>query len=120
MTEPLRWIVHGELTFDGAAADISGAVVRVRALDVSRTDAPSIAVGEFQITALPQGSSTTESIPFELEIVSADPHGTLSLHAHVDVDHDGRTSVGDFITMQHHSIRLASSEFHQLHLRRVG
>jgi uncharacterized lipoprotein YbaY len=111
-------IIRGELTFEDGPADVTGAAVHVRVEDVSRADAASLAVGEWHIPALPRGTTTSSVIPFEIAVESLDARGRYSLRAHVDVDRDGRTSVGDFITME--SFPLSRTDYYRLRVRRVG
>jgi len=111
-------LIRGEVTFEEGPADISGAAVHVRVEDVSRADAASLTVAEWKVPALPAGTTTSSVIPFEVAVESLDARGRYSLRAHVDVDRDGRTSVGDFITMEEFPV--PRPDFYRLRVRRVG
>ena len=111
-------VIRGELTFEDGPADISGATVHVRVEDVSRADAASLTVAEWKIPALPAGTTTSRAIPFEVPVGALDARGRYSLRAHVDVDRDGRTSVGDFITMEEFPV--SQPDFYRLRVKRVG
>lgn len=112
--------IRGELTFDGAATELGGAAVEVRVSDATRLDAPALTVDEMRIAELPQPTSSGQPIPFELRIATPERHQRYILWARVDLDRDGRTSRGDFITMQEYPVQPGAVEqFHRLHLRRV-
>ena len=111
-------VIRGELSFEDGPADVTGAAVHVRVEDVSRADAASLIVGEWHLPALPTGTSTSSVIPFEIPIEFLDERGQYSLRAHVDVDRDGRTSVGDFITME--AFPVSRTDYYRLRVKRVG
>lgn len=113
-------LIRGEVAFESGPADISGAAVHVRVEDVSRADAASISVAEWNLPALPRGTSTSSVIPFEVTVQPLDARARYSLRAHVDVDRDGRTSPGDFITMEEFPVSRAAADFYRLRVRRVG
>lgn len=113
--------IRGELTFDGAATELGGAAVEVRVSDATRLDAPALMVDEMRIAELPQPTSSSQPIPFELRIAAPEQNQRYVLWARVDLDRDGRTSRGDFITMQDYPVQTGPFEqFHRLRLRRVN
>jgi len=112
-------IIRGEVTFEDGPADISGAAVHVRVEDVSRADALARTVGEWNIPTLPRGTTTSRPIPFQLQVETLDSRTRYSLRAHVDVDRDGFTSRGDFITMEEFPLAPGGPDFHRLRVRRV-
>lgn len=112
--------IRGELAFEGGPADVAGAAVHVRVEDVSRVDAAAFTVGEWNIPALPHGTTTASVIPFEVPVDSLDARGRYSLRAHVDVDRDGQTSLGDFVTMEEFPVSRKATDFYRLRVRRVG
>ncbi len=106
--------------FEGGPADISGAAVHVRVEDVSRADAASLTVAEWNVPALPRGTTTSSTIPFEIPVESLDARRRYSLQARVDVDRDGRTSVGDYVTMEDFPVSRTAADFYRLRMRRVS
>jgi uncharacterized lipoprotein YbaY len=112
-------IIRGELAFENGPGDIAGAAVHVRVEDVSRADDAAVTVAEWSNPALPRGTTTSIVIPFEVPVESLDPRGRYSLRAHVDVDRDGQTSIGDFITMEEFPLQRTGPDFYRLRVRRV-
>ena len=85
--------VQGLLAFaPGAAAP--AATAKVRVVDVTFADAPSIEVAAVSV-ALSGSGPHAFTIP-----VNVRPGVRYAVQAHVDVDGDGETSKGDFITME--------------------
>lgn len=111
--------ITGELTFEGAPVDLTGAAVLVRVDDVSRADAASSPIAEFRIEALPEGTTTATPIAFALTAELPDDRAQYALWARVDLDRDGQTSVGDFLTMETVSVMTRAQAFIRLPLRRV-
>lgn len=105
--------------FEDGGDDLTGAAVRVLIEDVSRAGAASLLVGQWSESALPAGTTTAQTISFEIQVGSLDPRARYSLRAHVDVDRDGQTSLGDFITMETYPVSSDGPPFHRLRVRRV-
>ena len=112
-------LIRGELTFDGAPVDLSGASVKVRVDDVSRMDAESIPLVEHAVKSLPSGATTASAIPFELRAGGLRADARYTLRAHVDMDRDGQISVGDFITMEDFPVSAGTIGYHRVRVRRV-
>lgn len=114
---PMR--IRGTITFKGAIADISGAVVFVRIVDVSLADAAACTLSEYRVS-LSSRTNTSTKIPFELDVNIIDTRRSYTITAHVDLDGDGKISVGDYITMQSFPVRGDSlSPYYLVEVRRV-
>ena len=112
-------IIRGELVFQGSPADIGGAAVHVLVEDVSRADGPAQTVGAWSVAGLAQGTTSSKAIPFDVQLNALDTRGRYSLRAHVDVDRDGQTSIGDFITMEEYPVGGTGADFYRLQVHRV-
>jgi uncharacterized lipoprotein YbaY len=72
----------------------ANAPVIVQVQDTSLADAPARVLGEGRGSVAADGALATVAVNV------TDAAGAMTVWAHVDVDHDGRVSKGDFITMQ--------------------
>ena len=113
--------IQGDITFEGGQIDISSADVYIRLQDVSRVDAASVTIAEQRVESLPQGTNTSNTIPFELIADIKNNRGSLIIAAHVDLSKDRKISVGDYITMQSYSILIGSPcTYYSVKVRRVN
>jgi uncharacterized lipoprotein YbaY len=119
MTAPTDVVIRGELAFDGAPVDLTGASVKIRVDDVSRADAQSVPVAEHPLPVLPRGATTAAAIPFEVHAGPLDARARYSIWAHVDMDRDGQISAGDFITMESFPVSAGTTAYHRVRVRRV-
>lgn len=94
--------VTGKVHFGPDAVPFDGATAYISLLDVSRQDAPSRTVAKQVIrgAAYSAGSrkEEEEEIEFALSGTIKDPRNTYVVSVHIDVDGDGKVSVGDYIT----------------------
>lgn len=97
--------LHGTLRLPRDHALTGRQVARVRLLDVSRADAPAVAVAETSVEL--DGSSG--DVDFDLEVPDLDARSTYSLSAHVDVDGSGDVTEGDLLTTQHVDVSATSA-----------
>ena len=89
-------------------------------MDVSRADAAASTVSEYRISSLPAGTNTSYKINFELTADVVDSRGSYILAAHVDLDGDGKVSIGDYITKESFPISVQSpSAYYAVRVRRV-
>jgi uncharacterized lipoprotein YbaY len=93
-------IVTVEVHVSGDERPPSKAPVIVQVQDTSLADAPARVLGEGRgkVAAADGGALAT------IDVNVTDTAQQMTVWAHVDVDHDGRVSKGDFITMQSHSV----------------
>ena len=112
-------LIRGELAFDGAPVDLSGASVKIRVDDVSRADAESVPLAEHAVRLPPLGASTAATIPFEVRTEGLKAGARYAIWAHVDMDRDGQISVGDFITMENFPVSGGANAYHRVRVRRV-
>lgn len=98
-------VIRGKLSFEGGIVNLGGAAVYVRLIDVSQTDAAARTVAEYKIISLPTGIDTRQEVSFELSVDRLMRGRSYTLAAHVDVDGDGKVSIGDYITMESVPVR---------------
>lgn len=90
---------EGKLAFAGDTSGITlPSTAKVRVVDASLEDAPSIEVATGSISLAGPGPHAF-SIPFTVK-----PNVRYVVQAHVDVDGDGQVSKGDFITMESYPV----------------
>jgi uncharacterized lipoprotein YbaY len=94
--------VTGRITFEAHAVPFTGATAYVSLLDVSRQDAPSKTIVKHTIPNV--NYEVGKKIEFSLTGTINDMRGTYIVDVHVDVDGDGRVSIGDYITMGYYTI----------------
>ncbi|WP_337863039.1 YbaY family lipoprotein [Nitrososphaera sp.] len=91
--------VTGKVHFGPDAVPFDGATAYISLLDVSRQDAPSRTVAKQVIRgAAYSAGRKEEEIEFALSGTIEDPRNTYVVSVHIDVDGDGKVSVGDYIT----------------------
>ena len=92
-------LVRGQVMIEQFADPVTGAVLTVRLVDVSRADASSItkAKSVFRDVAL---TSSTDAVAFELRSLDVRPPGRYAVEAHLDVDCSGDITQGDYLTME--------------------
>ena len=91
MNEVIAVHVH----IDGKHRPEPGTPIIGKILDTSLADAPSTTIAEARGTVATSGAEIA-TLLFEIDSVRGRP----TVWVLVDVDHDGRTSNGDFVTMQ--------------------
>jgi len=79
---------------EGSSRPPEGRTVRVQARDTALEDAPATTVAEALGTVSHGHGTLIDTV--ELRIADVPRHTTI--WAHVDVDGDGRVSVGDYVT----------------------
>jgi uncharacterized lipoprotein YbaY len=97
-------LVSGEIQFAKRPRLPSDARVYVRLLDISFADAPSRLIAEQVLTGIWQRANAGESIPFEISASLPNEHGSYSVAVLVDVDGDGKTTRGDFVSTQSYPV----------------
>jgi uncharacterized lipoprotein YbaY len=96
--------IEGSITFDRVTDPVTGAIARVRLLDVTIADLRSRVVTEIEITDLSLDPANPGSIPFALESPELEPANDYSLSAHIDVNGNGSIDRGDYFTVEHHPV----------------
>jgi uncharacterized lipoprotein YbaY len=89
-------IVTVEIHASGDERPPSKAPVIVQVQDTSLADAPARVLGEGRGSVAARDGAALA----EIDVDVSEPSPGMTVWAHVDVDHDGRVSKGDFITMQ--------------------
>ena len=97
-------VVKGEIKFAGKPDLPASAKTYVRLLNTSLADAPSAIVAEQVIDHTARFVSKGEKVAFILEPNSIDERDTYVVSVLVDIDGDGKVSVGDYISMQSYPV----------------
>ena len=97
-------VVKGEIKFAGEPDLPASAKAYVRLSNTSLADAPSAVVAEQVIDHVASFLGKSEKLAFVLEPNSIDEHDTYTVNVLVDIDGDGKVSVGDYISMQSYPV----------------
>lgn len=115
--------VTGVVLLEPGHPELSGAVVHVRLLDVSRLDAPSVTLAETVIRGVNHRRGEQRSIPFQLEAAAVPPAAAdLSIEAHVSVSPAAGTAVraGDLVTTTANPVPASGASGMTIRVRTVG
>lgn len=102
------------------------AVLRVRLLDVSMLDAPSVVLAETVVRGVAHLAGEETAVPFRLHVDGPLPRGAdLSLDAHLAVppvspETGGRVKGGDLVTTTSTPVRPGGTHGLLLRLRQIG
>jgi len=96
-------VVRGEITFDEGAPAFVDATAHVQLEDVSTIDAPSLVVAE-QVLPNTRRPPPDGRIEFVIKVWNVDERASYNVRALIDLDGDGKTSRGDFVTMQSYPV----------------
>jgi hypothetical protein len=86
-------MVTGELVFP-ESNESGSALVHIRVEETSMADAPSRVAGE----TVTHVELPCRSLTFTVPVTMVDDRADYSVRVHVDRDHDGRVSPGDFVS----------------------
>ena len=116
-------MITGKIVFDKISKSFKNATVYVRLEDVSRQDAPSTVISEqvirnVEISEKDLSTGRLPELEFALSIELCDSKKMYVITAHVDVDRDGRISLGDYITQVYYPVRDILA-FIKVHVREV-
>jgi len=89
--------------------------VTVQILDSSYEDAPAVTLQ--QVSADVPRRGQTDRLPVSLELKAA--RAGLTLRVHVDVDRDGRVSVGDYVSTQSYPLPLPAPRTMEIKVSKV-
>jgi hypothetical protein len=101
MAKPL---VSGEIRFAQLPRLPADAKAHVRLSETGKADAPAQLITEQVLTNIAQQANSGQPIPFALSGNLEDERGTYTLSVLVDVDGDGKISIGDYINMQSYPV----------------
>jgi hypothetical protein len=73
-------------------------------MDVSRAGAASPVVAETVLRDVRLDRAAKEGIDFRIPVSQIDPVAHYSVRALIDLDGDGRASVGDYVSTQSHPV----------------
>ena len=91
-------VVSGTLKLEGWQGEQGPATVYVRLLDTSWMDAPSRTVDEVVFDNVRLDEIQEHGLNYHLVAEEVDPRARYQVSALVDLDGDGETSVGDYLT----------------------
>lgn len=92
-----------------------GSALRVEMRDTSLADAPAIVLTRVDVAVAKRRRTRSVSVPVELTAV---PDGTTAW-AHLDVDHDGRVSRGDYVSVESYPVTASSDKSLTIRLKKV-
>jgi putative lipoprotein len=95
-------VVDGTISFGADIVPFSKAAVYISLLDVTMQDAHSKTLASQVIKDVEY--SPDKRIEFSLKGKIEDERGTYIISVHVDVDGDGRVSIGDYITTGYYQV----------------
>jgi uncharacterized lipoprotein YbaY len=97
-------LVTGQIDIPDNLVLPARSVAYVRLLDTSIADASSIEIAEVCLTDIASKVSQGKPIDFELYGEPPNPRASYNVSAHIDVDHSGHISAGDYITVQSYPV----------------
>ncbi len=95
--------VHGTISFGEDVQPFDRATAYVRLEDVSVADAPARVVAQSVISNLAKPRAG-EGIPFTLPAGRINPRASYNVRVLVDVDGDGQTTAGDYVSVQSYPV----------------
>ena len=106
---PGEHLITGKVIFDKISKPFKNGTVYVRLEDVSKQDAQSATISEqvirnVKISNEDLSAGKFPEFEFALRIGQWEGKKMYVITAHVDVDGDGRISLGDYITQAYYSI----------------
>ncbi|MEA1985630.1 MAG: YbaY family lipoprotein [Euryarchaeota archaeon] len=100
-TDGTNSMIQGEIVFEEVNDPIRDATIYIELEDVSLADAPSTVISSMVLENVNIDADGSASIPYSLEYPELDDRLTYSMSVLVDLNGDGRTSGGDYISMEH-------------------
>ena len=98
--------VSGDIFFRQPPQDLSRAVIRVRLLDTTMADAPSVPISEVTLRGRDLGGpeALASGIRYELSTPKLESTNRYEIAVHVDVEDTGEISAGDYLTTAAHPV----------------
>lgn len=100
----------GTIRFEGGTPSGEGATVFVRLLDTGRADASSRPVLELVMRGVSLDATMEQGLPYAMSGPVRSESARYDLSVLVDLDGDGETSRGDYITMESHPVSATNPE----------
>ena len=104
MTTGVAGIIEGEIVFHKISTPFSGATAYIFLEDVSRADAPSIEIARVVLPGITRDSVHLSPIPFRIVHPPLKNHARYTINVLIDIDGDGKISLGDYITMESYPV----------------
>lgn len=101
--------VTGKIVFERVSKPFENATAYIKLEDISKMDAPSKVITRqiirnVNITHDECVAKKFKEIEFSLRCEIKDTRGMYVVNAHIDVDGDGKVSVGDYITTAYYPV----------------
>ena len=114
-------VVSGKILLDEWRGEPGPATVVVRLLDTSRMDVAARTVDEVVLHDVRLDEVQDEGIAFRLTAQELDPRARYEVSVLVDLDGDGRASVGDYLNTQSYPVLTRGfPDEVEVHARPVG
>lgn len=94
-----RRLLRGRVVLPAGAEPFAGAVVTVAVEDVTYADAPARVLARRVMEGV-SWEGEAAGIAFELRVPKLEERSRYALRVHVDVDGDGKVSLGDYLNME--------------------
>lgn len=102
--EPGEHVVEGEVVLGSDAPDFDDALLQVRLIDATYSDAPSAPIGETIRERVSHRQGTESRWPFRLNVPRPAPNARYAATAHVSLTGNEEIVVGDFLSMQSYPV----------------
>jgi len=113
-------LVTGQIFLEGWQGELGPATVYVRLLDTSRANSPALTVSTLILKEVALDVMERDGINFAMEIAEIDPHAHYTVSALVDLNGDGQSSRGDYLSMQAYPVLTYGHENQvEVHAKRI-
>jgi len=92
--------VTGCIRLEGWRGEPGPATVYVRLLDTSRADAPAVTLSTLTLKEVALDVMEQDGVNFAMDITGVDAHAYYIVSVLVDLNGDGQSSRGDYLSMQ--------------------
>jgi len=98
--------LEGKITFEENAVAFSGAIMYIYVERVTYADAASEMTASYtrQEVSFDPKNKDSDILTFKLEVPDLNPQDDYAIRAHIDLDRDGKISIGDYINMQSYPV----------------
>jgi len=113
-------LVTGRISLEGWQGEIGPATVYVRLLDTSRANAPALTISSLIFKDVALDVMGQDGIDFAMDIAEIDPHAYYTVSVLVDLNGDGQSSRGDYLSMQAYPVLTHGHENQiRVHAKRI-
>ncbi|MGE5401299.1 MAG: hypothetical protein ACM3S2_12910 [Ignavibacteriales bacterium] len=119
MTVENTEIIEGEIVFREILSSFSCAIAYILLEEVSRADAPSNEISRVVLPGISMDKDDLHPIPFRITYPTPRKQKRYTISVLIDIDGDGRISLGDYITTESYSIPYQSKHPLKVYVQRV-